>query len=942
MQSTPILAALPAGVTLPGLPHDRAAPPISFVEWARAVDARDAGEGRFVVTVAFRTIGSTEDGGFIRLPVRAVEVSVVTGSDGGSTVADLPSPVEVTPGPLVEGWPEAATELPDAVVGAALQHAGRWGPFPQLVEGGRDGDMWRIVVSVEDEVGNRWPLVLFFGEGGGRLEGVCRPERKWSATLPPWPTDRLVAEVLLEDALGLHRDAIPTGVGGLRDGHEVGHHEHAGDARQLQKRSRHRVVRVLARDERRWVVDAGAHLVLQGVRVWCLADVHRHAGIVALAVGVLGVDVGGTFTDLVSWDGAALRVGKVATTADQSEGVVLGAVDLLSGARVDSFLHGTTVATNAILERKGAVVALIVTDGYGDIIEIGRQDRPSLYDSFADRPVPLVSRDMRFGVTARAGPGGVELVEVADLDALAAAVAAAEPEAIAISLLHSYADDGHERQVATAVSRLLPGVPVSASSSVVPEFREFERTSTTVLNAFLAPTTGRYLARLSTAAGEARLPDRIGVIRSSGGLISASAASALPASILLSGPAGGVVAAAEVGKAMGYDRLISFDMGGTSTDVCRIDDGRPDVSYERPIEGYPCKMPATAIDTVGAGGGSIAWVDAGGSLRVGPQSAGADPGPAAYGRGGTEPTVTDANLLLGRLDPHAKLAGSLTVDPSLATAAVTDLSVPLGITNEEVALGVVTVVEAHMARAIRSVSVEEGADPRQATLVAFGGAGGLHATALARSLDMRGVLIPPYAGVFSALGLLLAPPRSDAGRTVLLAEADYDRLGPAMTDVGEQAALALRQISDGEPTIRYRIDMRYHGQSHETVIDADPGIAWRRLADRFHSVHRFRNGFARPGDDVEVVTVRAEATLQPSFTWAALPPIVPAGNPRRGARVVLTSDGQEEAEIWWRPGIEPETEIVGPAVVEEPESTTFIGAGERAVVHETGVLEVGW
>ena len=233
---------------------------------------------------------------------------------------------------------------------------------------------------------------------------------------------------------------------------------------------------------------------------------------------MLGVDVGGTFTDLVSWDGVALHVGKVATTVDQSEGVVLGAVDLLSGARVDSFLHGTTVATNAILERKGAVVALIVTDGYGDIIEIGRQDRPSLYDSFADRPVPLVSRDMRFGVTARAGPGGVELVEVADLEALAAAVAAAEPEAIAISLLHSYADDGHEHQVATAVSRLLPGVPVSTSSSVVPEFREFERTSTTVLNAFLAPTTGRYLARLSTAAGEAGLPHRIGVMRSSGGL----------------------------------------------------------------------------------------------------------------------------------------------------------------------------------------------------------------------------------------------------------------------------------------------------------------------------------------------------------------------------------------------------------------------------------------
>ena len=456
-----------------------------------------------------------------------------------------------------------------------------------------------------------------------------------------------------------------------------------------------------------------------------------------------------------------------------------------------------------------------------------------------------------------------------------------------------------------------------------------------MLNAYLLPVVSAYLERLTGAfTGETS------VMRSSGGLISAAEAARLPASILLSGPAGGVMAASALGEASGYPALIAFDMGGTSSDVCRIEAGRPAVAYERNVAGYPCRFPAVAVHTVGAGGGSIGWVDPGGSLRVGPHSAGARPGPAAYGRGGQQPTVTDANLILGRLAAGGKLAGDVRLDSDLAEAALSRLGSKLGLSAIQVALGMITVVEAEMERAVRAVTVAEGADPRRAVLAAYGGAGGLHGSALARRLEMPRMLVPPHAGVFSALGLLLSPPRGDAARSVLLVPADGDRLDRAVDEV----AKAVRRPGR---VVRTLVDARYVGQSHETTVEWAPGDRWDHLVETFHNEHRVRNGFARIGDPVEVVTVRAEAVGQPSARWDDLPPLRPSGEPARGERAVVTATGDAtsavvDATVWWRPALPTGAEVIGPAVIEGEESTTWLGPGERASVHPDGTLEVEW
>ena len=629
---------------------------------------------------------------------------------------------------------------------------------------------------------------------------------------------------------------------------------------------------------------------------------------------ILGVDVGGTFTDLFLWDGSEIHTAKLPTTVvDQSEAVLQGAAELAD--HVESFLHGTTAATNALLERTGARTLLVTSPGFEDVIEIGRQDRPSLYDPFADRPEPLIDR-------------GDRISDLSELDL-------AGIDAVAVSLLNSYEDPSHEEEIGREVERLAPGVAVSLSSDVVAEFREFERTSTTVLNAYLTPVVADYLARLEAGVRSSGLADAIAVMRSSGGLISGSDAAALPASILLSGPAGGVVAAAAIGTALGRDHIIAFDMGGTSTDVCRIQNGKPEISYERAVAGYPCRMPSAAIHTVGAGGGSVGWVDPGGSLRVGPRSAGAEPGPACYARGGNEATATDANVVLGRIAPDASLGGRLTIDRALSEAVLADLGEALGLTVQETALGVVRVVEAVMAGAIRTVSIEQGADPRDAWLVAFGGAGGLHATALARSLDMAGVIIPPFGGVFSAAGLLLSPPRIDLAQSVLLRQGDDP--DPEINRLGSEA---LRRLPTG--TLESLADVRYFGQSHEVTVAYTEGDGWDVLTERFHDLHRERNGFARESDPIEVVTIRATVTGTPAidpetaFSWS------PDGEARLGTRMVVTIAGPAEAEVWRREGLMVGAEIAGPAVIEEREATSWIGVGEHAVVSNTGALEVTW
>jgi N-methylhydantoinase A len=637
----------------------------------------------------------------------------------------------------------------------------------------------------------------------------------------------------------------------------------------------------------------------------------------------LAADVGGTFTDLVGWDGYRIVTGKIpSTTDDQSAGVVEGAAAL--GMDAERFLHGTTVATNALLERRGADTALITSPGFGDVIEIGRQDRPSLYDSFQDRSEPLVPRDRRFEAT---GPEDID-------DAVGTS------EAVAVSLLYGYENPAAEQQLAAALSERWPHLAVSLSSEVAPEFREFERTSTTLINAFLAPETGRYLNRLVTRATGAGLPADVDVMRSSGGLMPISEAATLPAAILLSGPAAGVVAAGAIGDVLGRDRLVSFDMGGTSTDVCRVEGGRPEVLYERPVAGYPCRMPSVAIHTVGAGGGSVAWVDGGGSLRVGPRSTGAMPGPACYGHGGIEPAVTDANVVLGRINPAGTLAGTLPVRQDLAVAAVGEIGTRLGLTTADCALGIVTVVEEVMAGAIRTVSIEQGADPRQGYLVAFGGAGGLHATALARKLGMAGVVVPPHSGIFSALGLLLSPPRADAAVSVRVeGDAVLDERIAGMIHSAQDRLR--RGGSEPESTFSYA-DARYVGQAHETTVPYSPGDGWECLLDRFHELHRSRNGFSRPGDPVEVVTVRAETVGRPILTWSDLPEVTPSGAAELPSRPVLTTEGDATARVVNRYGLTAGDEIVGPAVIEEREATTYLAPGERATVHASGALEVEW
>ena len=656
----------------------------------------------------------------------------------------------------------------------------------------------------------------------------------------------------------------------------------------------------------------------------------------------LGIDVGGTFTDVTMWDGTAMTVGKVPSTPrDQSEGVMAGARTAVpAGDRAD-LLHGTTVATNALLERRGARTLLVTDAGFESLIEIARQDRPSLYDSFADRPVPLADPGMRLGVVApEAGRDG-------ELDAVAASVAAAVhqrgAEAVALCLMHSYADPAVERALADRLRRVA-GVPVSSSAGVVAEFREYERFSTAVLNAFLSPEVSRYMGGLADRAGRAGFIDEISVTRSSGGLVSLDHASAFPASILLSGPAGGVVAAAALGELMGCDTLISFDMGGTSTDVCRIRRGRPEVTYHREIAGHACLMPSVAVHTIGAGGGSVAWADRGGALRVGPRSSGADPGPACYGRGGDEPTVTDANVVLGRLDPGARLAGTVALRPGLAMAALERLGSELSLEPVETAQGVVAVVESHMTHAVRAVSVEQGTDPRDAALMAFGGAGGLHASALARALEMDGVIIPPYAGVFSAFGLLLSPPRADAAQTVNVTAADRNRLPAAARSLLAEARGQI-EADSGQTAVTAAgiVDMRYVGQAHETSVPYTDDEPWEELCGRFHRLHAQRNGFCRPQDPVEAVTARAEAVGSAALRWADLPPFEPEPQePRRGWRRVVGPSGAAEAQVWWRPALAVGAEVVGPAVIAEGESTTYLAAGERATVHPTGALRIEW
>jgi N-methylhydantoinase A/oxoprolinase/acetone carboxylase beta subunit len=591
-------------------------------------------------------------------------------------------------------------------------------------------------------------------------------------------------------------------------------------------------------------------------------------------------DIGGTFTDLISSDG---RVAKVLTRRASPVSSVKEGLDRIYGkVPIDILAHGTTIATNALLERKGARTALVTNDGFADVIEIGRQTRPDLYDQFANRPTPLVPRDLRFEIECRIGPKG-EVLQPLDAKSLGALCQALEAvrediESVAVSLLHSYVNPDHELQIGRALRQA--GFDVTLSCELSPEFREYERTSTVVANAYLRPVLKKYLAELSQLARSAF------VMTSAGGLVPADEAAEIAAGLLLSGPVGGAIAASAAAAACGYDLAVTLDMGGTSTDVCMVQRGIPEPTSQILVGGFPIRLPSIEIHTIGAGGGSVAYIDPGGALQVGPESAGADPGPACYGRGGELPTVTDANLLAGRIPEELAFADLGTLDSSAAHEAMSRAGLD--------PFDVIAVVNANMERALRKVTAERGYDPSRLALVAFGGAGPLHACDLAEALGIPVVIVPPHAGVLSAVGLLLAPIKRELVKSRPNPE-DLSGLEEDIASLRSEAAAIIEGWGFEVAETAGGIDCRYRGQSYELTAPT--------ISD-FHEIHRVRNGYSRPELPVEATAVRAKAWADPPSGYANLV----------GA-------------------IEREGRVVGPECIAEEDCTIFVQKGWTAEVH---------
>ncbi len=662
---------------------------------------------------------------------------------------------------------------------------------------------------------------------------------------------------------------------------------------------------------------------------------------------LLGVDVGGTFTDavLVSPDGAVHTAKVPSTPENQATGVMRAVAEVLDRAgappqAVVRFSHGMTVATNALLEGHTARTALLATEGFTDVIELGRQARPHLYRLCQSAPPPLVPAELRFAVPERVGPEGTLRALAADTaETLAERVGASEPQAVAVALLHSYRDPAHERLLGTRLRELLPGRALSLSSDLVGTFREYERTATTALDASLSPSLAAYLNELGARAGDQGLAAPQ-VMQSSGGLTDAVRAGEHAALTVLSGPAGGVAGALLLAELAGESDVACFDMGGTSCDVCLIESGRVPETAERVIAGRPVALPALDIHTVGAGGGSLAWRDSGGALRVGPASAGADPGPACYGRGGQLPTVTDANLLLGRLLAGAPLAGGVELDVAAAEHAVGELASQLDLELLACAEGIVRVAEAEMLGALRVMTVERGIDPRSFALMPFGGAGPLHAAALAEGLGISRVLCPRASGVLSALGLAASAPRRDAGRTVMLSEAE---LGGASLERDRRDLLAEVAGALGEMPARSRVryELRYRGQSFELPVDEDrdddgPAMSQARLREAFDEAHEARYGYRDEQAEIELVNLRASA-------WGAAPSLEPRatgvrGQPRERATIVFGGEALQASVLRGEP--EPGTSAEGPALFALPEATLLVPPGWSASVDAQGTVSL--
>jgi N-methylhydantoinase A len=672
----------------------------------------------------------------------------------------------------------------------------------------------------------------------------------------------------------------------------------------------------------------------------------------------IAVDAGGTFTDCVWTDGKSghLRMLKVFSTPQDPSQAIVEALRKIAHEGELVLLHGTTVGTNTLLERKGARTALVTTAGFEDAIEIGRQARPKLYDFFFDRVEPLVARDLRFGVKERTACDGEILTAPSpeDLKSLASPVESAKPQAVAISLLFSFANPKNELAVAEALQPL--GVPLSISHEILPEFREYERTSTVVVNAYLQPVMKGYLERLSSGVANGRA--RIFVMQSNGGIAALAAAAQEPVRTVLSGPAGGVVGASATARASGCDRVIAFDMGGTSTDVSLVD-GAIATASDAQVAGLPVGVPMLDIHTVGAGGGSLARFDAGGVLRVGPESAGADPGPICYGRG-VQPTVTDANLLLGRLQPEHFLGGEFKLDLERTQKITREWlkSQKPRLTLDQFADGVIRVVNATMEKAIRVVSVERGRDPREYVLVAFGGAGGLHASALAEALGIPQVIVPALPGALSALGILASDVVKDYSRTVLwrvAGEIPHARLKQEFAELEKRAATVFEQEGwPGKAGYERSVDVRYRGQGYELSIPLS-----KNLLKEFEREHQRRYGYLHPNREVELVTLRLRAVVKSprlEITAAHAGRIdsrktshAVTDTLSRPGRATLASFSASEVRVLFggkklktkihsRDNLHPGKKYSGPAIITEYSATTVIPPGKRFHLDRAGSL----
>jgi N-methylhydantoinase A len=650
---------------------------------------------------------------------------------------------------------------------------------------------------------------------------------------------------------------------------------------------------------------------------------------------LLGVDVGGTFTDAVLVDGDRVHTAKLPTTPEDQSLAVIDAVKKVlrtAGAapqEVEVFAHGMTVGTNALLEERGARTALIATAGFSDLLEIGRQDRPELYRLCTPKPASLVEPDLRFEAKERTGPAGIiEPLEDGEPSRLAELVRGSGAESVAICLLFSYLDPSHERRIAGRLRRALPDVHVSVSHEVLPRFREYERCSTTTIDAYLSPLLSHYLDRLGDAANSVGLPEPL-VMRSSGGVAPAGEATKAGAWSVLSGPAGGAVAASLLARSSGDGNVLGLDMGGTSCDVCVVEDGEVRRTDSRRIAGRVIQLPMVDVHTVGAGGGSIGWRDSGGALRVGPRSAGADPGPACYGRGGTEPTVTDANLLLGNLASDSTLAGGVALDSEAARAAVGALARSLGLDEMDTAEGIVRVANQEMVRALRVVTVERGVDPRRFALLPFGGAGPMHAAAIAGELGIDRILCPRASGVLSALGLCASDRRRDTVRTVMLNGADLS----AERIAAEVAELAATLPSGADAALQVVYEMRYAGQAFELPVPGTARPDPADLAARFEQAHEERYGHRDPDGEVVLVDIRlARVTQGPRPKAAAA-----AGHLEESARQIRFGGRWLETPILRG---EPPAGLsaVGPVVFELPEATLVLPPGWTAAVDASGTI----